>query len=60
MANVKITLKKSLVGRLKKHIETAHSLGLKTINDTTIQPVNPATNGKIARISYLIQVEKEV
>ena len=29
MANMKITLKKSLVGRLDKHIATAHSLGLK-------------------------------
>ena len=36
MANMKITLKKSLVGRLEKHIATAHSLGLKKINDVTL------------------------
>ena len=43
MANMKITLKKSLVGRLEKHIATAHSLGLKKINDVTVQPDNAQT-----------------
>ena len=50
MANMKITLKKSLAGRLEKHIATAHSLGLKKINDVTVQPDNAQTrgNGKTA------------
>lgn len=60
MANMKITLVKSLVGRKQKHIATAHALGLKTINDITVQPENAATAGKIALISYLLKVEKEV
>ena len=46
MANMKITLKKSLAGRLEKHIATAHSLGLKKINDVTVQPDNAQTRGK--------------
>jgi len=54
----KITLIKSLNGRHDKHIATAHSLGLKRINDATVQPDNDATDGKIARISYLIKVEE--
>ena len=54
----KITLVKSLSGRHDKHIATAHALGLKKINDTTIQPDNAATNGKINRISYLVRVEE--
>lgn len=60
MANMKITLKKSLAGRLEKHIATAHSLGLKKINDVTIQPDNAQTRGKIAKICYLIVVEENV
>ena len=56
MANMKITLKKSLVGRLEKHIATAHSLGLKKIGQTSIQPDNTQTRGKIAQIGYLLQV----
>ena len=58
MADIKLTLKKSLNGRLRKHIATANSLGLKRINDTTIQPDNPSTKGKIALISYLLEVEE--
>lgn len=59
MANMKITLKKSLVGRLDKHIATAHSMGLRKINDVTIQPDNAATKGKVALIGYLLNVTEE-
>lgn len=52
----KIKLVKSLVGRKDSHIATAHSLGLRKINDETVQPDNAATNGKIKLISYLIDV----
>ena len=58
MANLKITLQKSLIGRLEKHIATAHSLGLKKVNDFTIQPDNACTKGKIAKIRYLINIEE--
>ena len=58
MANLKITLVKSLNGRLEKHIATAHSLGLRKIGNVTIQPDNEMTRGKINQISYLIRVEE--
>ncbi len=53
---LKIELKKSLIGRGDKHIATAHSLGLKKPGDVTVQPANDATQGKIAKISYLLSV----
>ena len=56
MANLKITLVKSLNGRLEKHIATANSLGLRKIGHTSIQPDNTQTRGKIAKIGYLLQV----
>jgi len=56
MANLKITLVKSLNGRLVKHIATAHSLGLRKIGQNTIQPDNTQTRGKIAQIGYMLQV----
>lgn len=59
MANMKITLKKSLVGRLERHIATAHSLGLKKINDVTVQPDNAQTRGKLQQIGYLLEVVEE-
>ncbi|NLL45644.1 MAG: 50S ribosomal protein L30 [Clostridiales bacterium] len=59
MANLKITLIKSLNGRLDKHIATAESLGLKRIGDETVQPDNAQTRGKIAKIGYLLKVTEE-
>lgn len=55
---MKIKLVKSLAGRLKKHIATAKSLGLKKIGDKTVQPDNEATKGKIAKIGYLVEVSE--
>jgi large subunit ribosomal protein L30 len=57
MANqVKITLVRSLNGKTQKQIATAQSLGLKKIGSSTVQPNNEQTQGKIAKISHLIEV----
>ena len=56
MANLKIKLVKSLNGRHDKHIATAQSLALHKIGNETVQPDNPQTRGKIAKIGYLVQV----
>ena len=56
MANLKIELVKSLNGRLKKHVATANSLGLRKIGCVTVQPDNEQTRGKIAQIGYLVKV----
>ncbi len=58
MSQLKITLTKSLVGRIDKHIATAKSLGLKKVNNVTVQPDNAQTRGKINQISYLVKVEE--
>ena len=54
MAQLKITLKKSLIGRPKDQIATAQSLGLKKPGSTAVQPDNVQTRGKVAKISHLI------
>ena len=56
MATVIVKLVKSLNGRLDKQIATAHALGLRKIGDSTVQPVNAATQGKINKISHLVEV----
>ena len=53
---LKIKLVKSLNGRLRKHIATAESLGLRRIGQVTVQPDNDQTRGKIAKIGYLLEV----
>ena len=59
MANLKIELVKSLSGRNAKHIATAKYLGLHKIGNETVQPDNPQTRGKIAKIGYLVAVTEE-
>ena len=46
MAQVKITLVRSLIGGSPKQKATAKALGLSKIGDTTVQPDNAATKGK--------------
>jgi len=58
MSKIKITLTKSLNGRLEKQIATAHSLGLKRIGQTTEQPDNDQTRGKLHKIGFLVKTEK--
>ena len=59
MANLKVKLVKSLNGRIEAHKATAAALGLRKIGDSTVQPDNEATRGKIAKIGYLLQVTEE-
>ena len=59
MEQITIKLVKSLIGSKKDQIATAHALGLRKIGDTTVQPDNAATRGKVAQIWYLLQVTEE-
>ncbi len=56
MANLNVKLVKSLIGSKKDQIATAHSLGLRKISDSSVQPDNAQTQGKIKKISHLIEV----
>ena len=58
MANLKITLVKSLNGRLEKHIATAASLGLRKIGQTTIQPDNTQTRARLPRSATCCRLPK--
>jgi large subunit ribosomal protein L30 len=51
-----IKLVKSLIGRKKDQIATAHSLGLRKIGEVVSQPDNEQTKGKINKISHLVEV----
>ncbi|MBQ7896826.1 MAG: 50S ribosomal protein L30 [Clostridia bacterium] len=55
---VKITLVKSLIGRLDKQVKTAGSLGLKKIGDSKVLEDSPALQGKIFVIKHLVKVEQ--
>jgi large subunit ribosomal protein L30 len=53
---VTVTLTKSLIGSKKDQIATATALGLHKIGDSSVQPDNPQTLGKIKKISHLVEV----
>ena len=59
MAQLKVTLKKSLIARPKDQIATANSRGLRKPGNTAVQPDNVQTRGKVAKISHLIEVVEQ-
>ncbi|MDO5733892.1 MAG: 50S ribosomal protein L30 [Eubacteriales bacterium] len=58
MAQVKITLVRSLSGRKPRQIQVCQALGLKKVNDYTIQTDSAATRGQIAKVVHLVEVEE--
>ncbi len=58
MANLKITLTKSLISRPETQRKTVRSLGLGKLNSTSILPDNPAIRGQIFKVKHLVKVEE--
>ncbi|MBQ8765902.1 MAG: 50S ribosomal protein L30 [Clostridia bacterium] len=58
MEKIQVKLVKSLIGSKKDQIATAYALGLRKIGDVSEQPDNPQTQGKIKKISHLVEVTK--
>jgi large subunit ribosomal protein L30 len=56
--HITIKLKKSLIGRLPKHIEIAKLLGLTRINSIVIKANSPEILGMVNVINYLVEVEE--
>lgn len=55
---IKITLKKSLIGRKPKHREIARQLGLGKVNSSVDHQDTPAIRGLVNHINYLLLVEE--
>lgn len=55
---LKVTLKKSLIDKQKKHKLTLKALGLERIGKTRIFPDNEAVRGMLGQVSYMIDVEE--
>lgn len=58
MAKLKITLKKSLIGRKQDHIATVNALGLRKIRKSVIHEGTPQIMGMINKVNYLLEVEE--
>lgn len=55
--SIKVTLVKSLIGRLEAHKACARGLGLSKIRQTINVADTPENRGMINRISYLLKCE---
>jgi len=57
MGQLKITLKRSGIGRPKKHKAVIRGLGLKRTNKSVILKDTPETWGMINKIPHIVDVE---
>ena len=55
---VRITLKRSLHGRLRKHQACVRGLGLRRIRQTVTVPATPENLGMARKVSYMLDVEE--
>ncbi|EXJ23839.1 LSU ribosomal protein L30p (L7e) [Alkalibacterium sp. AK22] len=58
MANLEITLKRSLIGRPQKQHQAVQSLGLRKLHSTVVRPDNEFTRGAIKHIAHLVDVKE--
>ena len=55
---IKVTLVKSTIATLPQHKKIVAALGLKKIRSFKIHDENPCILGMIAKVNYLLKVEK--
>lgn len=55
---IKITLIKSLNGRLPKHRIIAKQLGLRKINQSVVHDDTGPVRGMVQKINYLVRIEE--
>ena len=56
---VRVTLTKSVIGRLKSHQACVRGLGLRRIGHTVEVEDTPSTRGMINKVSYMVNVVGE-
>jgi len=59
MAKVKVTLLRSVIGRLPKHQACVAGLGLRRIGHTVEVEDTPSVRGMINKVNYMLRVEGE-
>lgn len=55
---LKVTLKKSLIGRPETHRKVIESLGLRKVNHSVVHNDNDAIRGMIKKVGYLLEVSE--
>ncbi len=55
---IKVTLKKSMIGRPEKHREVLRGMGLTKMNRTVKLDNTPAIRGMIQKVLHLVEAEE--
>ena len=55
---LKITLVKSPIASLQRHIDTVKALGLHKIGQTVVKEDNACIRGQIFKVKHLVKVEE--
>jgi len=55
---IKVTLKRSMIGRPEKHREVLRGMGLTKMNKTVQLENTPAIRGMIQKVSHLVEAEE--
>ncbi|GGC99847.1 50S ribosomal protein L30 [Enterococcus wangshanyuanii] len=58
MAELKVTLTRSVIGRPQNQKDTVKALGLGKVNSSVVKPANEAIKGMINTVSHLVDVEE--
>jgi large subunit ribosomal protein L30 len=58
MAEIKITLKRSGIGRNKYFTKVLHGLGLRRLQQTVVRKDTPEIRGMINKVSHMVSVEE--
>jgi len=56
--NIKVTLKRSVIGHPQKHREVIKGLGLKKLNKSKVLQDTPSIRGMIQKVSHMLKVEE--
>lgn len=56
--DLKVTLVKSVIGRLKSHRACVSGLGLRRIHHSVTVQDTPCNRGMITKVSYMLKVEE--
>ena len=58
MSQLKITLKKSPISSIQKHVRTIEALGLRKIGQSVLKPDNACTRGMVFAVKHMVTCEE--
>ncbi|MCD6359220.1 MAG: 50S ribosomal protein L30 [Armatimonadetes bacterium] len=57
MASIKVTLRRSIIGRKPMHRRTLAAMGLRRIGQSAVLPDNECTRGMIKTVEFMVDTE---